>query len=126
MHRVIAAWLSGGDTELAMFAEPLADDFVMINPDGMVIGKQGVVDEFGHIRGAVPEIAIEIRNFRLVTAGPTHAVAAYEEWQQSPVGNNSRHSTVVFTADPSARYGYRWRHLHETWFTRADIESIAR
>ncbi|MFF5210665.1 DUF4440 domain-containing protein [Streptosporangium sp. NPDC000396] len=115
MHQVIAARLGGGDVEPARFADPLAPDFTMIDPSGALTRKHDVVDRFGDMRGTAPGIDITIKNFRLVAAEAGLAVAVYEEWQTSELGANSRVSTVVFTADPSARNGYRWSHLHETW-----------
>ncbi|MGH3770286.1 MAG: hypothetical protein ACRDRW_02625 [Pseudonocardiaceae bacterium] len=134
-HRVIAGWLSGRwartPEEFAGFADSLVDGFTMIGPDGVLTGLADLLPGFESAYGSVPDLTIDIRDVRPVVTPPRDrpessvatggvTVMTYQEWQ----GSTGRFSTVVLIADPAARLGYRWRHLHETWIGRSPVVDI--
>jgi len=114
-HRFIEAWLRGtaDPGRLAEFVEMHTPDFTLCGPDGGAVGRDAIASGFGAGHGTAPGISVEIRGARLVAAEGDLVVAAYEEHQEAPP--SIRRSTVVFTRDPGARNGLRWKHLHETW-----------
>jgi hypothetical protein len=134
-HRVIAGWLSGRvartPQQFAGFADTLADGFTMIGPDGVLTGLADLVTGLESAYGSAPDLTIDIRDVRPVVTPPQYGpessvvtsgvmVVTYQEWQ----GSTGRLSTAVLIADPDARRGYRWRHLHETWIGRPTVVDI--
>lgn len=129
-HRVISGWLSGRlvrtPEEFAGFADALVDGFTILGPDGVLTGLADLLAGFEPAYGSAPGLTIDVRDVRpvvtpsryqpesSVATGGGVTVVTYQEWQ----GATGRFSTAVLIADPDARLGYRWRHLHETWIGR--------
>jgi hypothetical protein len=135
LHRVIAGWLNGRlartPEEFAGFADAFVDGFTMIGPDGVLTTLADLLTGFESAYGSAPDLTIDIRDVRPVVTPPRYrpessvatdgvTVVTYQEWQ----GSTGRFSTAVLIADPDARLGYRWRHLHETWIGRSSVIDI--
>lgn len=120
LHRFFEAWFRGrlpqDETSLARFADALADDFVIVTPDGVAIEKTEIVDAVRTSHGVDPAAGIWIKNVVTRTRSRTIIVATYEEWQQFGADTpRGRLSTVVLENDDGAPGELRWLHVHETW-----------
>lgn len=121
LHRFLEEWSNAKlpETEAAFerFGAVIAPSFVIIDPDGVTLGRQPIVDAirraYGRWREAPGRIRIE--NFRLHQAAGGLALATYEEWHELPGETNGRLSSVLFGPNDSAPNGLEWLHLHEVW-----------
>jgi hypothetical protein len=122
LHRTIADWLAGRAPRtaeaFAAFEDAHSHAFTMVTPEGVVVRRDELLPGFKNAHGSAPELTIEIVGVEVVHADATSVVAMYEEWQEGLAGRTGRRSTVLFERDPSAPYGLRCRHLHETWISR--------
>lgn len=126
LHVFFVDWLSGTlpDTGQAFSrcAEALAENFVLIGPDGEATTRRTLLGRLEGARGvhagADPPFAIRIDNSKLLRHWADHALLSYEEWQdgaRGTLGTTGRISTALFVRDRSAPTGLAWLHLHETW-----------
>jgi hypothetical protein len=122
LHDFLADWfngrLPGTESAFARFDTAIADDFVIIGPDGSMAERAAIVkavfDDWG--RWQNDETAgIEVRNARVHEQGRDLVVVSYEEWQTTATGTVVRLSTVVLRHAEKAPLGLEWVHLHETW-----------
>ncbi|MFG2000290.1 nuclear transport factor 2 family protein [Spirillospora sp. NPDC048911] len=115
-HRFIEAWLRGdADRSSQVYEKFVArhtPDFVLNGPGGDAAPRDALMAGLEGAHGAVPGLAIEIRDVRVLEERDGLILAVYEEHQTSPSERNARRSTVVLVRDGS---DLRWRHLHETW-----------
>ncbi|MFC6894898.1 DUF4440 domain-containing protein [Nonomuraea dietziae] len=121
-HRVIEDWLTGrgARSDLPTFADAHTPAFTLITPDGEALPLPSVLAVIETAYGAVPTLAIAIRDVKVVASAESFVVATYEEHHggQNP---SVRRATVVLVRDATAPHGLRWTHLHETW-TRLSSE----
>ncbi|MEV4164750.1 hypothetical protein [Nonomuraea dietziae] len=121
-HRVIEDWLTGrgARADLPAFADAHTPAFTLITPDGEALPLPRVLAMIEAAYGAVPTLAISIRDVTVVASAESFVVATYEEHHG---GQNAsvRRATVVLVRDTTAPHGLRWTHLHETW-TRLSSE----
>ena len=121
LHRFLEGWLGGrlpdGDAAFAPFPDALGPDFVIISPGGTATGRAALCRELRAAHGvhAAGDFRIRIENCRLRAAGADFCLGTYEEWQELAGRTTARLGTVFFRAEPSARHGLCWHHLHETW-----------
>ncbi len=119
-HGFIEAWMAGqpvSDTGWQEFEQSLVDSFTIVGPEGREAGRADLLQGFSRARGAMPDVAIEIRNAAVLHQTDQLAVVRYEEWQIHPTDGNQRVSTVVLVADTVAPLGWSWLALHETGFS---------
>ena len=92
-------------------------NFLIIDPDGLRIDRQPIVEAIRRAHGRWRDApgTIRIENFALHQSGDGYALATYEEWHDLPGGGNGRLSSVLFGEDESAPNGLVWLHLHEVW-----------
>lgn len=129
LHQFLEDWLNGSvpGTE-AVFVESLADilhpAFVNIQPAGVLLERDKLLDQIRKGHGASPDFRIRIRN---VVVRPTldsagTMLATYEEYQKgarnSARSENARLSSALFQRDPDGRLV--WLHIHETWLPEAN------
>ncbi|MEV4062897.1 hypothetical protein [Nonomuraea dietziae] len=114
-HRVIEDWLTGRGTraDLPTFADAHTPAFTLITPDGEALPLPRVLAMIETAYGAVPTLAIAIRDVKVVASAESFVVATYEEHHGQDPG--VRRATVVLVRDATAPHGLRWTHLHETW-----------
>jgi hypothetical protein len=124
LHQFLEAWsnaeLPPTDEAFARFGGVLAASFLIIDPDGSMIGRQPIVDAIrgAHGRWRATPGRIRIENYRLHHAAGGLALATYEEWHDLPAAPEKtvgRLSSVLFGPNDSAPNGLEWLHLHEAW-----------
>lgn len=129
LHRFLEDWLSGSAPQTdAAFAEGLTDSlhpaFVNIQPAGIPLGRDLLLDQIRDGHGASPDFRIRIDNVEVrqtLDQGGT-ILATYEEYQKgarnSARSNNARLSSALFQREASGRLV--WLHVHETWLPEAN------
>ena len=123
LHRVLEDWLGGVAPRTADayrgFSDAIADDFIIIAPDGSVTARDPVVARIEALHGihAGPQNSFRIRieNCALRIDNGPYCLGTYEEWQDLAGRTTARLSTVLFRRRAGARNGLEWVHLHETW-----------
>ena len=121
LHRFLEEWsnaeLPATDEAFARFDGVIHESFLIVDPDGTVLGRRPIVEAIrkAHGRWTQAPGRIRIENVRLHQASEDFALATYEEWHDLPGGGNGRLSSVLFGADPEAPNGLVWLHLHEVW-----------
>ena len=122
LHDFLEDWfcarLPKTEAGFARFDEAIGEDFVIVAPDGSLLGRKAIVAAvYGdHGRWADDETAdIDVRNVKLHHTLGEITVATYEEWQTTADGTVTRLSSIVFTEDETAPLGLSWLHLHEVW-----------
>lgn len=116
-HVFIEAWMSGAPvdpTEWQLFADVLADDFVIVPPSGVAKPKAALLQGFEAARGVMPGVRVEIRNAHTLYRAADIEVVRYEEWQLHDEQANQRISTAVFVPNAEMPLGWSWMTLHET------------
>lgn len=106
----------------------LAEDFQLIYPGGVTMGKQGLIDGVRQAYGKSPGFKVQIRDVRLRPfACDRHLLVNYEEWQKNAINstpaNNARLSSVIFRILSDVPIRLEWFHLHETWLPRDVIDA---
>ncbi|MGB0388742.1 MAG: DUF4440 domain-containing protein [Ardenticatenaceae bacterium] len=119
LHEFFEQWFtgkgSGGAESFARVAGALGDGFVIIFPDGKLVGREALLAGLREGYGRRSNFRIWIKNVRLHHHEGEVAVATYEEWQESTEGITARLSTVVFREKAGNANQLEWRHVHETW-----------
>jgi hypothetical protein len=118
LHDFFTRWYVGmelnTDAAFARFADVMADEFVMITPDGRRLDRQQVL-EFVRAGAGSRSLTIETRGHDYRGgAGGLH-VMMYEEWQRIDDEETGRHSTAVFRERADTPNGIEWLLVHETW-----------
>lgn len=123
LHEFFEDWfnarLPASDAAFARFSNVMADGFEIIGPDGVRIGRAGIIDALRAGHGARPGISIEIRSPEARMIGDGLYLATYQEWQTSKgtEGDTVRRwiSTALLRRDDSAPNGFVWLRVHETY-----------
>lgn len=127
LHCFLEQWLNGTrpasqdlfDTE---FADHLAPDFLNIQPAGIQLDRDFILQAIFKGHGTSPEFAIRIRNVevRRLFENDNMVLAVYEEYQRgalnSKPADNARISTALML-DRGNTQRFRWLHIQETWLT---------
>ncbi len=129
LHRFIEEWSNGvlpdDEASYARFSNALAQDFVIISPDGTSQDHDSIVEGFrtshGRWRSAdgTPSGVLRIEEIEVVAVSPPLALVSYQEWQELPAGTVARLSSVLFRESDAAPGGVEWVHLHESWLPGA-------
>ena len=124
LHRFLDAWLKGGiergDGRPARLADALADDFVVIHPDGGVGDKAAAVGAFAAAWGEKPaDYALEIGAIDTRLLAPDLCLATYVERHRGEPGR-ARITSAVLRRKPGG--GIEWLHLQETPAPQLDRE----
>ena len=128
LHRFLEDWLSGSapGTDAAFaggLANALHPDFVNIQPAGIPLGRDLLLEQIRDGHGASPDFRIRIRNVmvRQTLDGAGTILATYEEYQtgarNSARSDNARLSSALFQRNSEGRLV--WLHIHETWLPEA-------
>lgn len=116
LHRFLDAWLKGrverGDGEPARLVDVLADDFVVIHPNGIRGDKAAAVGGFARAYGEKPpDYALEIGRIDTRMLGPDLCLAIYEERHSGEPGRARIASAVLRQRSGG---GIEWLQLQET------------
>lgn len=128
LHRFLAEWLNGtlpGTEDVLKdgMTDYLHPGFINIQPAGVVLDRETILDQIRSAHGRSPEFRILIRNVRLhhVRGDGASLLATYEEYQRgarnSARSENVRLSTAIFARTEDDRL--TWLHIHETWMPDA-------
>ena len=127
LHDFLEDWFCGRLPKTASgflrFDKAIAEDFVIIGPDGSLAERAAIVDAVHEDWGRWQEDAaanIEVKNSKVHEVGTSLVVVSYEEWQTTADGTVVRLSSVVFRRSSAAPLGLEWVHLHETWKPTTD------
>ena len=117
LHEYFEGYLGGAlPADLTdRMTDAFADEFSMVNPDGMVVDTASVVTAISGQHGQHKGMKMWITDFDLITDTDVHVIGRYIEHQKVGEDGNRRLSTVVFRKDDAAPNGLRWLALHETW-----------
>lgn len=116
LHVEFERWFRGEAPDLARVEAALADDFTFVSPRGGVVGRAELLQGLRKGRGT-RQIRIHVRNPTVRWHDGDAVLATYEEWHDDADYATGRLTTALFTLDPAAPGGLRWRHVHETWIT---------
>ncbi|RMH38488.1 MAG: DUF4440 domain-containing protein [Deltaproteobacteria bacterium] len=128
LHQFFTDWFTGvvrdSDANFARVAGVLADDFVLVSPDGRVYDRASILSVIrrGHGRRAPDAFLISVDSFDVRCADGALCVATYRERQRIEGDDTCRISTAVFRERPLTPNGVQWVHLHETWEAPAEAE----
>lgn len=118
LHRFIESWLLGSVEEtraqFTRFEDAMAEDFVIIHPDGNAEPKAAITNSFWKAYGfqKLP-FAVRVENIQCRVVSEPYCLLTYEEWQTGE-RETARLSTVLFRQVPN-QDRVEWVHLHETW-----------
>lgn len=134
LHRFFEGWLNGSlaGTE-AVFVEHLErrldEDFVNIQPAGVILSRELLLDRIRKGYAASPAFRIRVDKVavRRHFAERGLILATYEEYQRgarNSAPENTRLSTVLLQQDGSDG-SFRWLHIQETWLPEDAISPEA-
>lgn len=116
-HVLIEEWFHGTEKATPQLLEQLfsvfAADFSMINPAGNELNRHDLKYLLSSMRGARPNVRIEITTPQVILSGDNYCILKYEELQHMEQQILHRMSTAVFISDNNR--SVLWHHLHETW-----------
>ncbi|MDQ5920115.1 MAG: hypothetical protein QG673_171 [Pseudomonadota bacterium] len=116
-HALIQEWFNGTDKATPQLLDQLlimfSPDFLMINPKGSKLNRSDLECFFLSMRGARPNVRIEVTEPKVILSGDNYCILRYEELQYMEREVLHRLSTAVFVSDNNG--GVLWHHLHETW-----------
>ena len=128
LHAFFVAWFRGESRMAEDFATceaAFAPDFRMVTPDGQVHDRASVIKTLRLARGrSSADFAIEILQPHVAWQSDSVVLLEFVERQYVSGRVDSRRSTGLFTAEPTAPRGVVWRHLHETWMQPDDGNTI--
>ena len=117
LHEYLSAWLTGripqGGGRPARLERALADDFVVIHPNGSISSKTDAVDSFAAAWNEKPaSYALRVDQIRTRMVGADHCLVTYDEWHDGEPGR-ARISTALLRRSRSSD-GVQWLFLQET------------
>jgi hypothetical protein len=122
LHAFFVAWFLDQDDapDFETCERAFAPDFRMVTPDGTAHDLAETLARLRAARGtAKPGFRIDVLDPRPVWIGDGAVLLEYVEQQYRDGRSTRRRSTGMFTLDPSAPRGVKWRHLQETWIGAA-------
>lgn len=120
LHDFLAAWFRGELAEEEIdnsFADVLHPEFENIQPAGVTLTRDKIVDAIREGQGSNPDFQISIEAPRLLGSWPGLLLFQYVEYQtgaRSSTPENRRLSTVLFERDGEKLI---WRYLTEVGLT---------
>ncbi len=133
LHDFFTLWFSGKcgqDRDLfdMGLTSRMAEDVLLIQPGGGVLGKASFCDAVWKGYGFSPQFRIAIRNVELrPIIFEDYVLVTYEEWQRGAVNStppdNGRLASVLFSVQDERPA--KWLHIHETWLPKARYTQAA-
>lgn len=118
LHRFIESWLLGSveqtQEQFARFEGAMAEDFVIIHPNGNAQTKAAICTSFWGAYGVQKlPFTVHVKNIQYRVVSEPYCLLTYEEWQTGE-RETARLSTILFRQVPE-QDRVEWVHLHETW-----------
>lgn len=125
LHRFFQSWFTGQvartDENFGRVANALAQDFLMISPDGVREDRDAILKAIEEAWGRRPPgFSVWIQQLEVRWSGPDVVLLTYEEWQADIGETRGRLSSALFRVNVDAPLGVEWVHLHETWLPTPD------
>jgi len=118
LHTFFTDWFNGVADQAqfsARVTSRLHPDFVIVPPDGSVLGVAELTNGFEQSFGTNSDFRIQIRDVVVRFQSGDQVLVTYTEWQsgamRSTPSNNARFSTALLQIGTTIQ----WLHLHETW-----------
>lgn len=116
LHRFFESWLTGSVEQsreiFQRFENALADGFIMIPPNGNLLVREELLEDFWQAHGSIAEpFKIEIRNAKVRRLGESLCLVIYEEWQLGRE-QTARISSALMSENKT---GLQWLNVQETW-----------
>ncbi|MFW9778021.1 MAG: hypothetical protein ACFFE8_04140 [Candidatus Heimdallarchaeota archaeon] len=123
LHDFFVKWYNGqiprSKVGFSRLEEAIADDFVLLSPNGQINSRKQVIDHiysaYGSHKKDTTPFQIRIENITIQPISSSFFIAMYEEWHDSNRIHPGRISTALFHINPNLANGVEWIHLHETW-----------
>ncbi|MBP9742419.1 MAG: hypothetical protein KBD37_03580 [Burkholderiales bacterium] len=116
-HVLIEEWFKGTYKATPQLLQQLLSvftpDFSMISPNGNQLNRHDLKHMLSGMRGARPNVRIEVTTPQVILSGDNYCILKYEEFQHMEQEILHRLSTAVFISDGNG--SVLWHHLHETW-----------
>ena len=114
LHRFFDAWYAGVDgLTIEEFSDAMDPTFVIVGPDGDIIGRDTVVSAVDAAFGK-GGVSISVDHLEVIER-TGYVVCRYEETHTSAEATTVRISTAVMEPNGGTPGGYRWITVHETW-----------
>lgn len=124
LHRFFEEWFAGSVEQtgkgLQRFIGVLADDFELISPDGIQIGRVALIGRIRKAHGIHRDhnARNQVEAIRVRAVGPGLYLVSYEEWQQRDGSPRGRLSSALLRERAGTPNGLEWVHVQETWLPR--------
>jgi hypothetical protein len=117
LHEFFEGYFLGtiGADDIGRLEAALAADFTIVGPGGGESTRAQTVAAIREGHAHRSQLEVTITDARLLVDRPDVVIARYVEHHQLGDTMSERLSTVVFTREPGAPNGLRWRTVHETW-----------
>ena len=119
LHQFFQDWFNGvlpfTEENFSRFEGVLDPDFILINPFGVILNRDELVESLRSAHKTIKGIRIWIEDSIVHQISEDISLATYQEWQEKEGHTTSRLSTAVFQSKPGTPNGFIWVHVHETW-----------
>ena len=123
LHRFFQDWFNGelppNEEAFRRFEAVMADQFMLISPDGVPTEREELVERLRQAHGIWRQTGqpgrIWIENLRIRHQVGQQAMVLYEEWQEIEGEPRGRLSTAVLQRKDGTPNGLEWIHVHEVW-----------
>lgn len=119
LHGFFVAWMTAAvprtEPVFSRVSTVLADDFLIVNPRGILTEQALLVVELEAAHGGRPGFEIWIEDYQFRRAAGALSLVTYQEWQRLSGATTARLSTALFRRRPGLPNGVEWLHVHETW-----------
>jgi hypothetical protein len=119
LHAHFVELFTGQSNDFARCSAAFAEDFEMVSPEGLHLGRQAILTGLQAARAA-PDFSIAISAIRPIWIAGNSVLLQYVEQQYRDGRTTRRRSTALFEARTGAPNGVVWRYLHETWMRDAE------
>jgi len=118
LHAFFQAYFLGQTDSLDRADAALADDFVIVSPDGRESDRAATMAALLAGHGHTESLVISTTSHELISESGDLVVASYVESHALSTRSTHRKSTVVFVVDDARPNGLAWLRVHETWIDR--------
>jgi len=129
LHQFLEEWFNAKlpptDEAYRRFSSVMAEEFILISPNGVLSEREELVDRLRDAHGMWRQASrpgrIWIENLTVRHQVGDQAMVLYEEWQEFEGEIRGRLSTAVFRRRAGTPNDLEWLHLHEVWLPNQDL-----